>query len=92
MSGVHKDPMKLKKNEVKSIKIKFRNNGGIDWLPNCALYQVGDNKLSALNNGEKRIIVGHCKAKAFKSIDLALRAPKKGGKHSFFFQLGQSED
>jgi hypothetical protein len=44
MSGVHKDPIKLKKNEVKSIKIKFRNNGGIDWLPNFALYQVGNNK------------------------------------------------
>ena len=42
MSGVHKEPINLKKNEVKSIKIKFRNNGGIDWLQNFALYQVGD--------------------------------------------------
>jgi hypothetical protein len=51
MSGVHKDPIKLKPNEVKSIKIRFRNNGGIDWLPNFALYQVGDIKFTALSDG-----------------------------------------
>ena len=28
MSGVHKDPIKLKKNEVKSIKDKDRNSNG----------------------------------------------------------------
>jgi hypothetical protein len=83
MSGVHKEPIKLKPNEVKAIKIKFRNNGGIDWLQNFSLYQLGDHKFSALNDGSKAIAVGNCKVKSFKSIDLVLRAPKEGGTHSF---------
>jgi hypothetical protein len=75
--------MKLKPNEVKAIKIKFRNNGGINWLPNFSLYQVGDHKFSALNDGLKSIDVGYCKVNSFKSIDLVLRAPKEVGMHSF---------
>ena len=81
---MHKDPIKLKPNEVKSFKIKFRNTGGIDWLPTFALYQVGDIKFRALSDGEKSVsIIEQCKVRSFKSIDLSLRAPKKAGTYYF---------
>jgi hypothetical protein len=83
VSGVPQEPIKLKPEEDKSIKIRFRNNGGLDWLPNFAIYQIGDRKISAFKNGVKSISTGHCKVKSFKPIDLVLLAPKESGKYTF---------
>lgn len=89
-----KDTITVTPNEVALFKLRFRNTGMNDWPQGINLYQVGYSKYSAFNDASTFFKAGnlHCKANAYKFIEIEICAPNEAGTFTYDFCLGTDRD